>query len=50
MRQHRARLVVAAASAGLLAIPLLGGAASAAPDPRVTVPRPRATRSPSGWR
>jgi len=38
MRQHRVRLVVAAASAGLLAIPLLGGAASAAPDPRVTIP------------
>ncbi len=38
MRQHRLRLVVVAASAGLLTIPLLGGAASAAPDPRVTIP------------
>jgi len=37
MRYNRARLLVVAASAGLLAIPLLSGSASAA-DPRVTIP------------
>lgn len=34
----RVRLVVAAVSAGLLAVPLLSGAASAAPESRVAIP------------
>jgi subtilase family serine protease len=37
MRKHRLRLVVVAAGAGLLALPMLSAAASAA-DPRVTIP------------